>query len=62
MLYPGAGFYLDATHSKYAQHYNMLTHVTLELPAVLEQSGLPIVRPEYSYIFTRIYSSDYLPR
>jgi len=38
----GAGFYLNATHPKFAKHYNMLTHVTLELPQVLEAAGLPI--------------------
>jgi len=38
----GAGFYLNATNPKYAKHYNMLTHITLELPQVLETAGLPI--------------------
>jgi len=38
----GAGFYLNATQPKYARYYNMLTHVTMELPAVLEHTGLPI--------------------
>ncbi|KAI0734661.1 carbohydrate esterase family 1 protein [Fomitopsis betulina] len=38
----GAGFYLDATNPKYAKHYNMLTHVTRELPEVVEAAGLPI--------------------
>ncbi|KAJ7487407.1 carbohydrate esterase family 1 protein [Mycena galericulata] len=38
----GAGFYLNATHPKFAKHYNMLTHITLELPQVLEAAGLPI--------------------
>lgn len=38
----GAGFYLNATKPEYSQHYNMYTHVTLELPQVIEQSGLPI--------------------
>jgi hypothetical protein len=39
----GAGFYLNATHPKFAKHYNMLTHVTLELPQVIAAAGLPIV-------------------
>ncbi|KAJ7225702.1 carbohydrate esterase family 1 protein [Mycena pura] len=38
----GAGFYLNATNPKFATHYNMLTHVTLELPQVLEAAGIPI--------------------
>ncbi|ESK98013.1 s-formylglutathione hydrolase [Moniliophthora roreri MCA 2997] len=38
----GAGFYLNATNPKYSNHYNMYTHVTLELPQVLETAGLPI--------------------
>ncbi|EEB90576.1 hypothetical protein MPER_11196 [Moniliophthora perniciosa FA553] len=38
----GAGFYLNATNPKYSNHYNMYTHVTLELPQVLEAAGLPI--------------------
>ncbi|EKM61295.1 carbohydrate esterase family 1 protein [Phanerochaete carnosa HHB-10118-sp] len=38
----GAGFYVDATNPKYAKHYNMLTHVTLELPKVIQEAGLPI--------------------
>ncbi|KAG6821363.1 hypothetical protein H0H93_014160 [Arthromyces matolae] len=41
----GAGFYLNATNPKYAAHYNMLTHITLELPQVLEAAGIPIVSP-----------------
>lgn len=41
----GAGFYLNATNPKYAKHYNMLTHVTIEIPEVVEAAGLPIVRP-----------------
>jgi len=44
-LFAGAGFYLDATKPKYALHYNMRTHIQLELPQVLEFSGLPIVNP-----------------
>lgn len=38
----GAGFYLNATNPKYAKHYNMLTHITLELPQVIEASGIPV--------------------
>ncbi|THH20015.1 hypothetical protein EW146_g1278 [Bondarzewia mesenterica] len=38
----GAGFYLNATNPKYSAHYNMRTHVTLELPEVLADAGLPI--------------------
>jgi S-formylglutathione hydrolase len=38
----GAGFYLDATHPKYRVHYNMLSHITVELPDVLEEAGIPI--------------------
>ncbi|KAI0080366.1 carbohydrate esterase family 1 protein [Panus rudis PR-1116 ss-1] len=38
----GAGFYLNATNPKYSKHYNMLTHVTVELPQVIETAGLPI--------------------
>lgn len=40
----GAGFYLDATKPEYAKHYNMATHVTVELPQVIEAAGLPVVR------------------
>jgi S-formylglutathione hydrolase len=35
---------LNATKPKYAKHYNMLTHVSLELPQVIEAAGLPIAR------------------
>ncbi|KAF9447790.1 esterase D [Macrolepiota fuliginosa MF-IS2] len=38
----GAGFYLNATKPEYSKWYNMLTHVTIELPQVIEASGLPI--------------------
>ncbi|KAG6890736.1 hypothetical protein C0992_013119 [Termitomyces sp. T32_za158] len=38
----GAGFYLNATNPKFATHYNMLTHITMELPQVLEAAGVPI--------------------
>jgi hypothetical protein len=39
----GAGFYLDSTNPKYSKHYNMLTHITLELPQIIEAAGIPIV-------------------
>lgn len=39
----GAGFYLNATDDKYAKHYNMLEHITTELPKVIEAEGIPIV-------------------
>ncbi|KAJ3575986.1 hypothetical protein NP233_g740 [Leucocoprinus birnbaumii] len=38
----GAGFYLNATKPEYSKNYNMLTHVTAELPQVIEAAGLPI--------------------
>jgi S-formylglutathione hydrolase len=38
----GAGFYLNATHPKFATHYNMYTHISLELPQVIEAAGIPI--------------------
>ncbi|KAG7450703.1 carbohydrate esterase family 1 protein [Guyanagaster necrorhizus] len=38
----GAGFYINATDPKYSKHYNMYTHVTLELPEIIEAAGLPI--------------------
>ncbi|KZT30763.1 carbohydrate esterase family 1 protein [Neolentinus lepideus HHB14362 ss-1] len=38
----GAGFYLNATNPKYAKHYNMATHITMELPQVIEAAGIPI--------------------
>ncbi|KAJ8509425.1 hypothetical protein ONZ45_g8396 [Pleurotus djamor] len=38
----GAGFYVNATNPKFSAHYNMFTHVTLELPQVIEAAGLPI--------------------
>ena len=39
----GAGFYLNATSPTYSKHYNMATHVTQELPQILEQAGIPVV-------------------
>lgn len=38
----GAGFYLNATNPKWSKHYNMLNHVTQELPQVLQKAGLPL--------------------
>ncbi|KIJ21927.1 carbohydrate esterase family 1 protein [Paxillus involutus ATCC 200175] len=38
----GAGFYLNATNPKWSKHYNMLNHVTQELPQVIEAAGIPI--------------------
>jgi S-formylglutathione hydrolase len=40
----GAGFYLNATNPAYATHYNILTHVTKELPQVIasDELGIPI--------------------
>lgn len=65
----GAGFYLNATNPQYAKHYNMLTHITLELPQVLEAAGLPIVcgfglylvshRSGYNSNLKGFYSSEY---
>lgn len=40
----GAGFYLNATNPKWSKHYNMLTHVVIELPQTLEGAGVPVVR------------------
>lgn len=39
----GAGFYVDATKPEYSKHYNMKTHITSELPQVIEAAGIPIV-------------------
>ena len=44
----GAGFYLDATKPEYTKHYNMASHITIELPQVIEAAGLPVVRPCHS--------------
>jgi len=38
----GAGFYLDATNPKYSRYYNMYTHITSELPKVIEEGGIAI--------------------
>jgi S-formylglutathione hydrolase len=48
----GAGFYLNATNPMYSRHYNMLTHVTMELPQIIEAAGLPIVSIWLSPVFT----------
>ncbi|KAL6047350.1 S-formylglutathione hydrolase [Balamuthia mandrillaris] len=45
----GAGFYVNATQSKWATHYNMYDYVTKELPALVE-SNFP-VDPEKKSIF-----------
>jgi S-formylglutathione hydrolase len=33
----GAGFYLDATQAPWAEHYQMYTYITDELPALIEE-------------------------
>ncbi|KIM47831.1 hypothetical protein M413DRAFT_439510 [Hebeloma cylindrosporum] len=38
----GAGFYVDATKAEYSKHYNMATHITVELPQVIEAAGILI--------------------
>ena len=38
----GAGFYLNATNPKYCKHYNMYTHITEELPNVIQNANIPI--------------------
>jgi len=38
----GAGFYLDATKPGWDKHYKMYTHITAELPQVIEAAGIPI--------------------
>ncbi|KAH9818780.1 family 1 carbohydrate esterase [Melampsora americana] len=38
----GAGFYLNATHPKWAKHYQMEKLITEEIPNVLEASDLPL--------------------
>lgn len=40
----GAGFYLDATAEKWAKHYRMYTFITEELPNLLKNISLPLVR------------------
>ena len=44
VLTAGAGFYLDATAEKYKKHYNMYSLITKELPAVLKEANLGLVR------------------
>ncbi|MEW9799614.1 S-formylglutathione hydrolase [Alteromonas sp. CYL-A6] len=39
----GAGFYVNATQAPYAQHYQMYSYITEELPALIE-SSLPVTR------------------
>lgn len=34
----GAGFYVNATQSPWAQHYQMYDYITKELPAIIEQN------------------------
>ncbi|KAJ7042425.1 carbohydrate esterase family 1 protein [Mycena alexandri] len=51
----GAGFYLNATNPAFSKHYNMLTHVTLELPQVLGAAGLPIDLKRQSVFGHSIY-------
>ena len=58
---PGAGFYVNATNPKWAKHYNMLTHVTIELPQVLEAAGLPLVRPPRLLYSSPQLRSTHLP-
>lgn len=38
----GAGFYLNATQSPWAEHYQMYDYITQELPALLEKN-LPLI-------------------
>jgi len=38
----GAGFYLNASNSKWSKHYNMDKFVTEELPTLLGKTGLPL--------------------
>lgn len=42
----GAGFYLNATSDKWSKHYRMEEFIVEELPKVLKDAGLPIVRSE----------------
>lgn len=41
---PGAGFYINATHSKYSKNYNMYDHIVKELPDAIKSLELPVVR------------------
>ncbi|KAF8519095.1 carbohydrate esterase family 1 protein [Hysterangium stoloniferum] len=38
----GAGFYIDATSPKWSKYYNMYTHVTSEIPDMLQKQNFPI--------------------
>lgn len=38
----GAGFYVDATESKWAKHYRMYSYIVKELPNLVNEQ-LPIV-------------------
>ena len=38
----GAGFYVNATQEPWAEHYQMYSYITEELPAVLAASELPL--------------------
>lgn len=51
-------FYVNATHPKFAPHYNMYTHVTLELPQVIEAAGIPIVSPHFVILAHTISDLD----
>lgn len=42
-----AGFYLDATESKWADHYRMYTYVTKELPALVA-ANFPVLEDKFS--------------
>jgi S-formylglutathione hydrolase FrmB len=44
----GAGFYLDATESKWSKNYRMYSYIVKELPSIVN-SQLPIV----SYFFLK---------
>ncbi len=39
----GAGFYVDATESPFAQHYNMYSYVVNELPSIIEDN-FPVIK------------------
>ena len=43
-LSPGAGFFLDATAEKWKKHYNMYSLITKEMPEVLKEANLGLVR------------------
>ena len=58
MFLLGAGFYLNATNPKYSTHYNMRTHVTLELPEVLADADLPIVKTTFLLSLAHTYKQS----